>query len=103
MPIYTCSRPHIAVSLSCVAELESPRQAQIVCGGDKVDHQEDDDDDDYDDDDDDEDDEDDEDGPRQGQIVCWGEDGEDEDGVDDEDHYHDAKLTFTPSKARQWG
>ena len=103
MPIFTCSRPHIAVSLSCVAELESPRQAQIVCGGDKVDHQEDDDDG---DDDDGEDDEDDEDGPRQGQIVCWGEDGEDEDGVDDEDHYHDAKLTFTPSKARQyclWG
>ena len=100
MPIYTCSRPHIAVSLSCVAELESPRQAQIVCGGDKVDHQEDD------DDGDDDDDEDDEDGPRQGQIVCWGEYGEDGDGVDDEDHYHDAKLTFTSSKARQdclWG
>ena len=62
-----------------------------------------DDDDEYDD----EDDEDgDEDGPRQGKIVCWVEDGEDEDGVDDEDHYHDAKLTFTPSKARQdclWG
>ena len=38
--------------------------------------------------------------------VCGDEDGEDEDGVDDEDHYHDAKLTFTPSKARQyclWG
>ena len=38
--------------------------------------------------------------------VCGDEDGEDEDGVDDEDHYHDAKLTFTSSKARQdcvWG
>ena len=85
MPISTCSRPHITVSLSCVAELESPRQAQIVCGGDNVDHQDDDD----------------EDGPRQDQIVCGVEDGEDEDGVDDEDHYHDAKLTFTSSKARQ--
>ena len=66
MPIYTCSRPHIAVSLSCVAELEPPRQAQIVCGGKNVDHLEDDDDDDDEEDDDD----DDEDGPtRQG---LWG-------------------------------